>query len=226
MKVTVGRIWEAASDEKSRPHLAAVFFDAEKATLTATNSYIAARVPCEVEDGDESGLIPAAAVKATIVGKKRLSLHVADGAATLQLPDGVRVWNLLPTGKFPDMIDSIFARALETDVQFGINTKLLAQVARALGHDQAAIHPVSPLAPIRVAPEASGAQGVVMPVRLSGTSRTIEAIKARDAIDNDDAVIAAARAAIAAIEKRRGKKRAAQAFRDALAGAAGERSAA
>ena len=103
----------------TRPILNAVRFDAKSATLTATDTYIAAQVPCKVEKGDESGIVPAAALKEAD-GK---SLRIADGKAVLKLPDGERSWDLLE-GTYPDAVDKVLA---ETPLAnpIGLNSVLL-----------------------------------------------------------------------------------------------------
>jgi hypothetical protein len=212
MKATVGRIWEAASSDSSRPVLTHVRFDAEKATLLATNSYIAARVPCEVEPGDESGLIPAVAIKEA-AGR---SLRIADGKATLFLPDGERAWNLLTDGEFPD-VEGVLDAAPVAPTRFGINAGLLASLSAALGaspkhHQPVALHPVHPLKGMRI--EATDATGVLMPVRIVDGGQP--AAEPPD-LSDDGRVVAAARAAVAQLNQRRGKAKAAKAFRAALA---------
>jgi hypothetical protein len=214
VKATTGRIWEAASTEASRPVLMHVMFDAKKGTLTATDSYVIARVPCEVEEGDESGLIPAAALK-TAAGK---SLHIADGKATLKLADGERSWPLLTGATFPDA-DKIISGYPPVDAPFGLNTRLLRELGNALGavdHLPIALHPVHPLKGILVnGPAPGGATvGVIMPVRLDGHHEA-PPLRAPD-LSNDAAVLSGVQAAVAALDKRRGKKKAAQAFRDAV----------
>lgn len=223
MIASTGRIWEAASKDESRPVLTGVWFDAEKATLTATNSYIAARVPCEVDEGDESGLIPAEAVRIAASGKVCRGLRVADGKATLQLPDGERIWTLLP-GVFPSM-DKIFEQA-KPAVRFGLNARLLHDLARALGCGAdypVVIHPTHPLKSILAnGPRDDNCVGVLMPVRVERESGQI--LTPPD-LSNDEAVVTAARAAISALDRRRGKARAAEAFRNALASATADKAA-
>lgn len=207
MIANVGRIWEAASKERGRPVLMHVSFDVEKATLTATNSYLAARVPCEVEDGDESGLIPADAIK-TAAGK---SLRIADGKATLKLPDGERTWPLLVGSKFPD-VDKILADTPKADVRFGLNARLLNDLGNAMGADTVvALHPVHPLKGMLVT-ALPDTLGVLMPVRLPSNG----VAPVTPDLSNDAAVLAGIEAAMSRINGRRGKKKAAQAFRDAL----------
>lgn len=213
MKATHGRIWLAASTDVSRPVLTHVFFDAEKATLTATNSYIAARVPCAVETGDESGLIPAAAVKAA----KGESLGVTGGRATLRLPSGEeRSWPLF-NALFPNM-DALCPEPAESP--FGINTDLLAAVAEALGAGKTTarplvMHPGSPIKAIRVAPrlDDTDGYGIIMPVRIG--DHTLKAPDPTVDLALDAAVIAGVAAFQATVAKRRGRPKAAQAFRDA-----------
>lgn len=215
MKATVGRIWEAASTDPSRPVLAHVAFDAKQKTLTATNSYVLAQVPCEVEAGDESGLIPAEAIKAA----KGESLRIADGKATLKLRDGERSWTLLANGTFPD-VEKILNGYEKIDAPFGVNPKLLKELGDALGADSMspiALHPTHPLKGILATGVREGI-GVIMPVRLVGAPSLSEKPFALPDVTNDAAVIAGIEAAIATLGRRRGKKKAAQAFRDALVG--------
>ena len=222
MKATTGRIWEAASKDELRPVLTGVYFDAEKATLTATDSYIAARVPCEVEDGDESGLIPAAALKMA-AGR---SLRIADGKATLALPNGERSWDLI-VGLFPK-VDEILAAAGRVGNPFGLNADLLRQLSQALGgggtnYMPVVLHPVSPVRGILVTTHEG--EGVIMPVRVHGTAEIRRDDVAAD-LSDDDVVRAGVLAAMGALQQRRGKRKAAQAFRDAVLAATVERQAA
>jgi hypothetical protein len=216
VKATTGRIWEAASTDKARPVLACVMFDAKAATLTATNSYIAARVACEVEEGDESGLIPAEALKVAN-GK---SLRVADGKATLDLGNGERSWTLLQQ-EFPN-VDKYLTESPEIATPFGVNADLLRQLSDALGcgtkrNTPIALHPARPLKPMLVTSPRDGV-GIIMPVRLMSGS---EPLVLPDLWD-DDAVIDAVWAAVEKLDGRRGKKKAAQAFRDAMVARAAE----
>src|SRR4051812_10454668 len=104
MRALVGRIWNAAATTDARPMLKGVYLDVETSTLTATDSYMAARVPCEVEDGDESGCIPVAALKEA----DGQSLRVSGGTATLTYLDGgTRTWKLIE-GQFPANVAEIF----------------------------------------------------------------------------------------------------------------------
>jgi hypothetical protein len=220
MKATVGRIWEAASKDDSRPVLTHVSFDAKAGTLTATDSYILARVECEVEDGDESSLIPAAALKQA----KGQSLRVSDGKATLQLPDGgERSWPLLD-GAFPDA-DKIFKQYPDGGFGFGVNPELVKCLGVALGAGGSrclpiALHPLNPLRAIRVTTPSNGGLGLLMPVRLADAP-SMKLTLGPD-LHNDEAVIAAVRAATFALERKRGKAKAAKAFREVLATAADE----
>jgi hypothetical protein len=210
MIASVGQIWVIASTEPTRMALNHVSFDAEAGTLTATDSYVAARVPCKVEDGDESGLIPATALKEA----NGQSLRIADGKATLKLSDGgERTWPLSSLS-FPD-IAKILDGAPKAPVRFGINARLLHNLATAMKgkemRDNAIIlHPVHPLKGLRV----DGFHeevGMIMPVRLPNGE-----VPDKQADFSDEAIVRAAKVTVAALGNRRGKKRAAQAFRDAV----------
>ena len=213
MIANVGQIWKAASTEKSRERLLGVFFDADKGLLSATDSYIMARVPCQVEPGDESGVIPAAALKEA-AGR---SLKIADGKAVLTLPDGERVWKLLLIPKAPDF-DGVISLAVPVEHPFGFDPKLLLQLGSALGTDEQrslALHVVHPLRGARVTTEKGEGEGVLMPIRLASRNGFPDFPKPID-LSDDDKVVNAARAAVSAMDKKRGKKRAAEAFRKAL----------
>ena len=206
MRVTTGRIWEVAATDESRPVLTCVYFDAKNGTLAATDSYIAARVPCDVDEGDESGLIPAEAVE-TAGGR---SLLVRDGKATLSFGDGERTWNLVE-GTFPDL-DEVFTNGAPAKVIVGLNADFLARLSKGLGgRGVARLSASHPRKAILVGAPPADVQGAIMPVVLAD-----DATPSVPDLWDDDRVIAAARAAVALLDKRRGKKRAAQAFRDVL----------
>jgi hypothetical protein len=216
MKATTGRIWKAASTEPNRPVLTHVYFDAKAGTLTATDSYIAARVPCLVEDGDESGLIPADALK-TAAGE---SLQIADGKATLALADGgERSWPLLTSAKFPDL-DKILGELPAGDVDYGLNTWLLHNLGQAMADTRMqdtkiVLNPRHPLHGIAARAFGSPAIGLIMPVRIPGEPK--EPANGKLDLADDEALIAAVKAAQSMLDRRRGKKAAARKFRDVLA---------
>lgn len=207
MKATTGAIWEAASSDDSRPVLNHVQFDAVAGTLMATNSYIAASVPCEVEEGDESGLIPAVALKEA----KGRSLAIRDGRATLKLSDGTRTWDLLTDGQFPDMA-SIFEKYELIEFPFGVNPELMLSCARALGcggksYAPLVLHPSSPLKGIRVTSQRGG-DGILMPVRLEHQG----VFQPTPDLTDPDVLLAGVHAAQRALAGRKGKRKAAEAF--------------
>lgn len=217
MKATHGKIWEACSKNEARPVLTHVSFDAEAATLVATNSYIAARVACEVEEGDESGLIPAAAIKEA-AGR---SLRVAKGKATLAYENGEeRSWPVLgPETMFPKFDE---LRGEKSDLRIGLNPDLFRQLGVALGgggksNVPLVIHPRAALRAMRV--ENSQGEGILMPVRASESSNG--ARPAFEVLADDGSLLAAIDAAVAKISARRGRKAALAAFRKSIAEAAG-----
>ncbi len=215
MIATVGRIWEAVAHDVTRPILTAVRFNAEAATLTATDTYIAAQVPCKVEEGDESGIIPAVALKEAN-GK---SLRIANGKAVLKLPDGERSWDLLE-GAYPEAVDKVLA---ETPLAnpIGLNAVLLQRLALALlgdAKETLVLHPTHPLKAIRVAAMRNG-QGVIMPVRVpasTGEPLTLEATSFGET--NNETLLRGIQAGASALQGRKGKAAALRAFRKAIAG--------
>jgi hypothetical protein len=167
-------IWEAASDDEARPVLTAVYFDVERATLAATDSYALAEVPCVPEEGDTSGLIPAAALRkaarATWRNGRDAQVTVADGHATFIDRWGAQQrWPLID-GTFPNVVE-LFERNTETiEEPFGINHKLFGIVTRSLGFSDRGsacirIHPTNPLHAI-YAEGHNGARGIIMPVSM------------------------------------------------------------
>ncbi len=214
MIANVGRIWEAVSTDTSRLALTGVRFDAEAATLTATDTYIAAQVPCKVQEGDESGIIPAAALEEA----NGESLRIADGKAVLRMLDGERSWDLL-AGPYPETIDKVLAdlAGAPPSNALALNGGLLQRLTLALlGSTTTALtlHPTHPLRAIRVAMR--NGQGAIMPAR--GAESTDEPLTLEDATfdASDDAILRGVQAAVAALQSKKGKARAAQAFRDAL----------
>lgn len=137
------KVEAAASTDQSRPALASVWFDVDRAELQATDSYIAARIPVEVGLGEVSGFVQPAALKAS---RKRdaSGLHI-NGAVDV-MPAG---WDgdgdIAPLVSFPredrgqfPKIDQLWPTG---DYVFtvGINAKFLARLADALGAEDGAV---------------------------------------------------------------------------------------
>ena len=216
MRATHGRVWEAASQKGERPALTGVFFDAERGTLTASDIYIAVRVPCEVEDGDESGVIPADALKAA--GAE--SLSVRGGKATLKLKDGERSWSLLDAVKSIDF-DTILAGTPPGRTRIGINPELLLRAWKALGGKRAdsmspeILSPTSPLKPIRLSVGGADGDALVMPIRIEVGCVDVSVL------DDDERLLPAIEKAARVLAGRKGRAKALVAFRAALAAGEG-----
>lgn len=212
MIANVGRIWEAVATDTSRLVLTGVRFDAEAATLTASDTYIAAQVPCKVQEGDESGIIPAAALREANGG----SLRIADGKAVLKLSDGERSWDLL-AGPYPEAIDQVLADLAEAPLSnaLGLNSELLRRLTLALlGNTKNALtlYPTHPLRAIRVI------GGAIMPAGGSGSAdEPLTLDESVGSMADDETLLRAIQAGAAALHGRRGKSAAVRAFRKALA---------
>ena len=173
-------IWEAASDDESRPVLTCVYFDVEQATLSASDSYILAEVPCVVEAGDISGLIPAIALRkaaAAALGSftnRDAQVVVADGYATFTGKHGEEQRWPLVDGTFPFStvaVAALFERNTATvDEPFGMNHRLFGCITRAMGYNDRGntsvrLHQTGPRSAVYVE-GADGARGLIMPVDL------------------------------------------------------------
>lgn len=168
-------IERAASKDAARPILTYVHLNTELERLEATNSYVAAVIPVEVEEGDESGLIPVEAIKAQRKASKSeaASLTVNGDDARLSTPEGEQSWRK-GEGTFPD-IASLEPENL-SDFQIGLNPKYLLELAQALGSPEAiklqfiqeADSVPSNKRGMRVTPLAGdeGAFGILMPIRV------------------------------------------------------------
>jgi len=188
------KVKAACSSDASRPVLTYAYLDAERAELQATDSYIAVRVPVELEPGDASGFVPCEALERS---RKR-------DAGSLRLNGSADVMGEYQAADSPEPPLASFARpdlgqfpnlpALwpETPVSFrvGINAKFLLQVAEALGAEDTAVtlefhgygpdgHTPNPLRAIVVQPHRGTtgredpvlgikqAEGLLMPIRVA-----------------------------------------------------------
>lgn len=133
----------ACSTDQSRPALASVYFDAERAELQASDSYIAARVPVEVGLGETTGFLPVEAVKAS--RKRDAGGMYCNGAAEV-MP---AYWNgdaeapavvSFPrpdAGQFPKL-EQLWPTG-EPAFTVGINAGFLKRLAEALGAEDTAV---------------------------------------------------------------------------------------
>ena len=124
-------IERVASRDKSRPVLSHVYLNTEKGRLEATNSYAAAMIPCEVEDGDESGLIPGDALKAQRKASRYSAMSLSvNGDIRLSTSEGEQSWKK-GEGQWPDL--GSHTPEEFSDFRVSLNPKLLLELAQALG---------------------------------------------------------------------------------------------
>lgn len=165
-----------------RPILSNVHLNAEKGTLEATDSYMAVVIPVEVEEGDESGLIPPNALKAQRKASKRsnASLRV-NGDIHLSSPEREQSWVKPTEGQFfPDL--ELITPDEWSSFRIRLDPEKLLNLAKALGADHTVtlefalqrgkvegegtgFYP-SNLRPIRVTSGLENAYGILMPVRI------------------------------------------------------------
>lgn len=157
-----------------RSQIAQPYLDVEASALVASDSYVLAIVPVEIEEGDASGPVPTAALiearkrtkrrKGQRQGVSQIALNgraeVEDGEVSFKRPE---------IGKFIDWKKVADEKKGAPLAVFGLNPHKLVQVAEAMGCDRRGflrIEVYGPLKPIHVS-HANGARGVVMPVRIA-----------------------------------------------------------
>ena len=124
-------IERVASKDKARPVLTHVYLNAEKGRLEAANSYAAAMIPCAVEEGDESGLIPAEALKAQRKASRYSAAPLSvNGDVRLSTSEGEQSWKK-GEGQWPDF-DKLVPEEF-SGFRVSLNPKLLLELAQALG---------------------------------------------------------------------------------------------
>ena len=175
-------IERVASRDASRPVLTHVYLNAEKNRLEATNSYAAVLVPCETEEGDESGLIPAEALKAQRKASKYSAASLSvNGDVRLSTPEGEQAWKK-GEGRWPDF-DKLMPEEY-SGFRIGINPKLLLELAQGIGSPENVVlefalqgdktegegvgYFPSPLRAVRVTTTqgTEAAHGILMPIRI------------------------------------------------------------
>ncbi len=177
------KIEKACSADRTRPVLTCAYLDVENRKVVATDSYVLAVLPCEIEEGDTAGLIPSAAFPAL----RKASKHeggtlAANGSARVvdpfeqtsqdfPRPDGQYPdWQRLCALPEPSADDGGANATMGPLAEFGINVAELAKLAAALGSDTVRIKVFSPLKPLHVSPVGSGSRpdafGIAMPFNL------------------------------------------------------------
>ena len=117
-----------ASKDATRLHLSGVHLNVETKRLVATDGERLVIVPCEVSDGDVSGLLPVAAL---VEARKQDGQISANGAAVLS--NGATFER--PDATFPPY-ESILSPERGQAFTFGLNAQHLLDIAKALGADK------------------------------------------------------------------------------------------
>lgn len=100
MKIPLTKIELACEKKANRYILNAVKYDVEGKRIIATDGYIVAVVPVEVEDGDVSCLIPVNAV--TAMRKAKLPKVTLNGHVRIDSTDGSQEFTFV-TGQYPNV---------------------------------------------------------------------------------------------------------------------------
>jgi len=165
------KLEKVASRDATRPVLTHAFLrvDGERATLEACDSYKLARIPVELEAGDEEGFVPVEAL--TTARKARAESVSVNGS--VDIPGGPS-FPRPELGQFPNAVQ-LFPDG-EVAFAVGVNAKFLHELAQGLGSETVRLEFVkvgdepSALRPIVVRPiggDAPEADGLLMPVRLA-----------------------------------------------------------
>lgn len=133
MKLPQTEIERAASQGDIRVYMNYVHFDVDGKRIVASNGHILAVVPVEVEEGDTSGPIPAAAFKAA---RKAAGSHIdpsmkANGAVILQDGSTLPRPSADDIGPFPNW-QTIMDRFKPSGISVTFNAELLLDLARAI----------------------------------------------------------------------------------------------
>lgn len=186
-----------ASGDISRPVLTTVHLNVETSAIEVTDSYMLARFPVELDEGDTSGPIPVEALKAS----RKPPIKLRDAGTSIRANSHVEVrmafgdeasepYVTLPREsseyRFPN-IDQLLPDNL-SEFEIGLDASKLAKLAKAMGSDVVRLrftqgravlgqdeptYAPSNLRPIVVYPgnlsadDENSPRGLLMPVRLS-----------------------------------------------------------
>lgn len=177
------KIESVASDDPKRRAITEPFLEIcdGKGQLVTTNGAALAIVPCEVQEGDESGFVSAESLsnarKATPKRSPHVEIHcngtlaVKDGA-TFSRPTGETL------GRFPPNWRQCIPPLDRVPVyRIAFNARLLAELSKAMGTHGVVLEITDELSAIIVRPASAGngvpeplckdAVGVIMPCRMS-----------------------------------------------------------
>lgn len=164
------RIESAAARDSWRPILLSPYLDTKRKRLVATNTFILASVPVEIEDEDTDGPIPLAAIAAARKLQRKDGVATITANSTATVP-GFAAFDRPEQTQFPDHEKLLKAvQKAKPAFTIGLSPKLLHDLAKALGsEDSVQLDFEGPLKPICVTPRQTGGggEGVLMPIRLA-----------------------------------------------------------
>lgn len=179
-----------ASKDESRPVLSKVHLNVEASEVWVCDSYMAARFPVDLDEGDTSGPIPVEALKAArkpplrgSEGRILVNHHVdvvMDGKGQTHSDPYVTLPRESAEYQFPNL-DELFPES-GTVFEVGLNAKKLHDLAKAFGQDEVRLSFIagratnvdgdagpSNLRPILVNPISAredDGKGLLMPIRI------------------------------------------------------------
>lgn len=151
--------------DRRRPALTDPWLDVKAEAVFASDSYIAARIPVHVDEGDSTGMLPMGALelferygdRADGIVCKPSSLSFGD--YTIKRPK---------VDKHAD-INAVIAKAQDKTPVFeiGLNAEFLAKLASAMGHGTVRLTFTGPREPVIVEGLSGEAIGLLMPIQLA-----------------------------------------------------------
>jgi DNA polymerase III sliding clamp (beta) subunit (PCNA family) len=125
-----------SSPDETRPHLTDVEFSVEDRCMVATDGHRLIRVPCQPEDGDTSGIITEAALKAARKAAPKRSTEAQLGVNGCYAFPGGTIERQPRGEQFPPWKRVIPANnevGAEGTVTIALNARYLHEIANALG---------------------------------------------------------------------------------------------
>jgi hypothetical protein len=164
---------KATEDQRSaRDSMKSVLVDKEYGVAVATNGRIMAKVPVGLDDDEPGGLIPANVWKEIVKSSTTIAC-IDDGEVKLVNKTGVVSYGLDTESQFPNWRPVIEKdSAGKAKARFGLNAKLLYQLAQALGTEELEVELVANGNTLRVKPlhHRDGVEGLITTMRLKDKS--------------------------------------------------------
>lgn len=165
------KIEKAAGRSDYRPAIAQPYLDVEEKVIVATDTFMMAIVPVELDDGDTSGAVP---TQALVEARRRTTKTKPQGIrlnGRAEVGDGdVSFKRPAENSPFPAWRTIADKKRGKPVAEFGINPFFLARLAEAIGcvKDEAVkVTYYGPTESLVIEPLRSTGRGVLMPVRIS-----------------------------------------------------------